>query len=297
MPLKDSFPYRALRYGLRLPGRFYSKYITEPIIKRWIRQSELTVYVHDPRRGLLRPVLEGQRLKWTLKENLSVDATYWLDVVEPLLSKDDVVFDVGTNIGTIANWFSNRTKHVHGFEPHPDNLRMTQDQIVLRQTKNITLSQLALGSEPGSLQLHVKSFHGHHSLGDTGASPTVEKIDVQVDTVDRYCKTNAIDRIDFLKIDVEGFEEDVLKGATGMLAEGKVGLVLFELRQSILASLGKQGSAIFTPLLENGYSVFTLDGRVLNEAALSAPEDADYLAAVNPEEFIPRLGTSSAPAI
>ncbi len=297
MPLKDSFPYRALRYGLRLPGRLYSKYITEPIIKRWIRQSELTVYVHDPRRGLLRPVLEGQRLKWTLKENLSVDATYWLDVVEPLLSKDDVVFDVGTNIGTIANWFSNRTKHVHGFEPHPDNLRMTQDQIVLRQTKNITLSQLALGSEPGSLQLHVKSFHGHHSLGDTGASPTVEKIDVQVDTVDRYCKTNAIDRIDFLKIDVEGFEEDVLKGATGMLAEGKVGLVLFELRQSILASLGKQGSAIFTPLLENGYSVFTLDGRVLNEAALSAPEDADYLAAVNPEEFIPRLGTSTAPAI
>jgi FkbM family methyltransferase len=297
MPLKDSFPYRALRYGLRLPGRLYSKYITEPIIKRWIRQSELTVYVHDPRRGLLRPVLEGQRLKWTLKENLSVDATYWLDVVEPLLNKDDVVFDVGTNIGTIANWFSNRTKHVHGFEPHPDNLRMTQDQIVLRQTKNITLSQLALGSEPGSLQLHVKSFHGHHSLGDTDASPTVEKIDVQVDTVDRYCKTNAIDRIDFLKIDVEGFEEDVLKGATGMLAEGKVGLVLFELRQSILASLGKQGSAIFTPLLENGYSVFTLDGRVLNEAALSAPEDADYLAAVNPEEFIPRLGTSSAPAI
>ncbi len=297
MPLKDSFPYRALRYGLRLPGRFYSKYITEPIIKRWIRQSELTVYVHDPRRGLLRPVLEGQRLKWTLKENLSVDATYWLDVVEPLLSKDDVVFDVGTNIGTIANWFSNRTKHVHGFEPHPDNLLMTQDQIVLRQTKNITLSQLALGSEPGSLQLHVKSFHGHHSLGDTSASPTVEKIDVQVDTVDRYCKTNAIDRIDFLKIDVEGFEEDVLKGATGMLAEGKVGLVLFELRQSILASLGKQGSAIFTPLLENGYSVFTLDGRVLNEAALSAPVDADYLAAVNPEEFIPRLGTSTAPAI
>jgi FkbM family methyltransferase len=297
MPLKDSFPYRALRYGLRLPGRLYSKYITEPIIKRWIRQSELTVYVHDPRRGLLRPVLEGQRLKWTLKENLSVDATYWLDVVEPLLNKDDVVFDVGTNIGTIANWFSNRTKHVHGFEPHPDNLRMTQDQIVLRQTKNITLSQLALGSEPGSLQLHVKSFHGHHSLGDTDASPTVEKIDVQVDTVDRYCKTNAIDRIDFLKIDVEGFEEDVLKGATGMLAEGKVGLVLFELRQSILASLGKQGSAIFTPLLENGYTVFTLDGRVLNDAALSAPVDADYLAAVNPEEFIPRLGTSSAPAI
>lgn len=297
MGLKDSFPYRAVRYALRLPGRLYSRYITEPIVKRWLKKSELTVYVHDPKRGLLRPVLEGQRLKWTLNENLSVDATYWLDVVEPLLTKDDVVFDIGTNIGTIANWFATRTHHVHGFEPHPDNLKMTNEQIQLRKTTNITLSQLALGSEPGTLQLHVKSFHGHHSLGDTSATPTVEKIDVEVDTVDRYCTANGIERIDFLKIDVEGFEEEVLKGATRMLEKQQVRLVLFELRQTILASIGKNGKDIFAPLLEQGYTVFTLDGRVLTTEELENPADADYLAAVNPEAYIPRLGTSTAPAI
>lgn len=297
MPLKDSFPYRAVRYGFRLPGRLYSTYITEPIIKRWIKQSELTVYVHDSKRGLLRPVLEGQRLKWTLKENLSVDATYWLDVVEPLLTKDDIVFDVGTNIGTIANWFANRTRHVHGFEPHPANLEMTEDQIALRKTKNITLSQLALGSEPGTLQLHVKSFHGHHSLGDTSSSTTVEKINVEVDTVDRYCAANGIERIDFLKIDVEGFEEDVLKGATTMLKNQNIGLVLFELRRTILDSIGKNGNDIFTPLMDQGYTVFTLDGRTLTPEELENPADADYLAAVQPEDYIPHLGTSTAPAI
>ena len=297
MGLKDSFPYRAVRYALRLPSRLYSRYITEPIVKRWLKKSELTVYVHDPKRGLLRPVLEGQRLKWTLNENLSVDATYWLDVVEPLLTKDDVVFDVGTNIGTIANWFATRTHHVHGFEPHPDNLRLTKEQIQLRKTTNITLSKLALGSEPGTLQLHVKSFHGHHSFGDTSATPTVEKIDVEVDTVDRYCTANDIERIDFLKIDVEGFEEEVLKGATTMLKNQQVGLVLFELRQTILASIGKNGKGIFAPLLEQGYTVFTLDGRVLTAEELEDPADADYLAAVNPETYIPNLGTSTAPAI
>ena len=297
MGLKDSFPYRAVRYAFRLPGRLYSRYITEPIVKRWLKKSELTVYVHDPKRGLLRPVLEGQRLKWTLNENLSVDATYWLDVVEPLLTKDDVVFDVGTNIGTIANWFATRTHHVHGFEPHPDNLRMTKEQIQLRKTTNITLSKLALGSEPGTLQLHVKSFHGHHSLGDTSATPTVEKIDVEVDTVDRYCTANGIERIDFLKIDVEGFEEEVLKGATTMLKNQQVGLVLFELRQTILASIGKNGKGIFAPLLEQGYTVFTLDGQVLTTEELENPADADYLAAVNPEAHIPRLGISTASVI
>jgi len=297
MGLKESFPYRAGRYALRLPSRLYSKHITEPIVKRWLKKSELVVYVHDPKRGLLRPVLEGQRLKWTLNENLSVDATYWLDVIEPLLTKDDVVFDVGTNIGTIANWLANRTHHVHGFEPHPDNLQLTKEQIQIRKTKNISLSQLALGSEPGTLQLYVKSFHGHHSLGDTSGSPTVEKIDVKVETVDRYCTSNGIERIDFLKIDVEGFEEDVLKGATGMLKDDKVGLVLFELRLSILESIGKNGKDIFTPLLEQGYTVFTLDGRVLTSEELENPTDADYLAAVNPEAYIPHLGTSTAPVI
>ena len=295
MGLKASFPYRALRYGLRLPGRIYSTYITEPIIKRWIKQSELMVYVHDPRRGLLRPVLEGQRLKWTLKENLSVDATHWLDVIEPLLTKQDIVFDVGTNIGTIANWLANRTKHVHGFEPHPENIEMTRDQVKLRKTKNITLSQLALSKEPGTLQLHVKSFHGHHSLGDTAASPTVEKIDVEVDTVDRYCSTHGIDRIDFLKIDVEGFEDDVLQGATSMLKDHRIGFALFELRHSILASVDKHAKDIFTPLIENGYSIFTLDGRTLSTDELENPPDADYLAAVNPAEYVPHLGTSTAP--
>ena len=297
MVLKDSFPYRAVRYAVRLPGRLYSTYITEPIVKRWIKKSELMVYVHDPKRGLLRPVLEGQRLKWTLNENLSVDATYWLDVVEPLLTKDDVVFDVGTNIGTISNWFASRTQHVHGFEPHPDNLRMTNDQIVLRKTTNITLSQLALGSEPRNLHLHVKRFHGHHSLGDTSVSPTVEKIDVEVETVDRYCASNGIERIDFLKIDVEGFEEDVLRGATTMLKNKNVGLVLFEVRRTILESIGKNGEDIFVLLLEHGYNIFTLDGRELTAEELEHAADADYLAAVNPEAYIPHLGTSTAPVI
>jgi len=297
MPLKDSFPYRALRYGMLLPVRLYSKYVTEPIIKRWIKKSELMVYVHDPRRGLLRPILEGQRLKWTLNENISIDATHWLDVIEPLLSKQDIVFDVGTNIGSVANWFASRTKHVHCFEPHPDNLRMTSEQIEIRKTKNITLSQIALGSQPGTLQLNVKSFHGHHSLIDTKITPTIEKIDVKVDTVDQYCMKMNIEQIDFLKVDVEGFEEEVLKGAKDMLSNGKIKLVLFEHRKSILSSVGKLGKDIFTPLLENGYTVFGLDGKILNSEELENPPDADFLAAMNPDEFIHRLGESNAPVL
>jgi hypothetical protein len=71
--------------------------------------------------------------------------------------------------------------------------------------------------------------------------------------------------------------------------------VLFELRHSILASVDKHAKDIFTPLIENGYSIFTLDGRTLATDELENPSDADYLAAVNPAEYVPHLGTSTAP--
>ena len=76
----------------------------------------------------------------------------------------------------------------------------------------------------------------------------------------------------------------------------KIGFVLFELRHSILDSVGKQSKDIFTPLIENGYTIFTLDGRTLAADELENLSDADYLAAVNPADFVPKLGSSTAPA-
>jgi hypothetical protein len=82
-----------------------------------------------------------------------------------------------------------------------------------------------------------------------------------------------------------------------MLAEKKIGLALFELRRNLLASIGKHAKDIFAPLVENGYTIFTLDGRTLTAKELENLADGDYLAARNPSEYIPRLGTSSAPAM
>ncbi len=292
MPLKDSLPYRAVRYGFRLPGLLYTRFVTQPQVDRWLKGSELVLYVHDPERGLLRPVYRSERLKWTMREGLACDAVHWLDRVEPLLSVDDVVFDVGANIGTVANWFSERASVVHAFEPHPDNLEFIKRQNELRRTKNIILHPFALGKEVATMQLHVKGFHGHHSLGDAANSPTVGKLDVEVKTIDGFCGEHGITRIDFLKIDVEGFEKDVLVGASKMLDSQDIGVVLFEIREKILASVGSSAASVFAPLLDNGYSVFGLDGRILSGEELVQPVDGDYLAAVDAEDVAKRLAES-----
>lgn len=292
MSIKNSLPYRAVRYGFRLPGLLYSRFITQPLVDRWLKNSSLTLYVHDNSRGLLRPLTKAERLKWTMKEGLACDAVYWLDRVEPLLKKQDVVFDVGANIGTIANWFAERCKEVHAFEPHPDNLNTIRQQNALRRTENVILCPLALGKEETTMQLHVKGFHGHHSLGDAANSPTVEKIDVKVRTLDSYCSEKGIQSIAFLKIDVEGFEEDVLLGANSLLKSQNIGLILFEIREKILTSVGRKGSAVFAPLLDNGYKVVSLEGHVLSHEELSNPIDGDYLAAIDVEKVLENLGES-----
>ena len=125
------------------------------------------------------------------------------------------------------------------------------------------LCPLALGKEETTMQLYVKGFHGHHSLGDAANSPTVEKVDVKVRTLDSYCSEKGIQSIAFLKIDVEGFEEDVLLGANSLLKSQNIGLILFEIREKILTSVGRKGSAVFAPLLDNGYKVISFIGNII----------------------------------
>ena len=107
----------------------------------------------------------------------------------------------------------------------------------LRNSSNISLHQYALGREETQMQLHVKGFHGHHSLGDVDNSPTVDKILVDVRTMDTVFEELNLNRIHFLKIDVEGFESDVLTGASSLLAEKKIDYILFELQETLLQSI------------------------------------------------------------
>ena len=81
-----------------------------------------------------------------------------------------------------------------------------------------------------------------------------------------------------------------------MLADNNIGLVLFELRQSILTSVGKTATGLFEPLINNGYTVFSLDGTSIRQTDLEHLADGDYLAAVNPEDYVSRLSTSTARA-
>lgn len=142
-----------------------------------------------------------------------------------------VIFDVGANRGQYLQLALQRPAVVHAFEPN--SVAFTELAKRFGERSEVRLSKLALGSEQGERTLHYDvpaselsslyprqiEHHGHH---------WTQTETVQVDTLDHYCGTHAIDHIDLLKLDVEGHELAVLQGA-GRLFQGKqIAMVSFE---------------------------------------------------------------------
>jgi FkbM family methyltransferase len=146
-----------------------------------------------------------------------------------------VVFDVGANNGawSAAVLKINHQAHIHAFEPQ----RVLATQIAARYP-GIAVNNAAVGESAGELELYDyadSSSSEHASLlkgvidGIHGGVPRATKVPVV--TIDDYCRLQRIEYIHFLKIDVEGYELSVLKGAREMIADRKIETIQFEFNE------------------------------------------------------------------
>jgi FkbM family methyltransferase len=149
-----------------------------------------------------------------------------------ILRPGDTVLDIGANIGLTAVRSSNlvgETGHVHAFEPNPQMQQLLKDSIAHNQLSNITLHSIALGDQPGTLELSVPVGHsGAGSLVRKAGNPErAESVQVAVKTLDSVLAQ--IGPIRLVKIDVEGFEPQVLKGADGLFSRNPPDAMIVEL--------------------------------------------------------------------
>lgn len=145
------------------------------------------------------------------------------------------IFDVGSNKGQCVDIIKKQLKHIeyriHCFEPGSAAF-----EILNRNKKNdpqIILNNLGLGQESGTRSLYYEyDGSGHASLSQRIHPDFDIKFNksesVQLTTIDEYCAINNIQKIDLLKIDVEGHELEVLKGSQGMLKDRRIDKISFE---------------------------------------------------------------------
>lgn len=146
-----------------------------------------------------------------------------------------VLFDVGANIGDYSKALTEAfpAGQIYAFEPNPNTFEILKRNV---NGDNVACIPAGLGSAAGAGTLNVypdnlSSPHASRSvelLTDFHRCPNPTEIPFEITTVDSFCAKNAISRIGLLKIDAEGFELDVLKGAREMLARSSIDLIQFE---------------------------------------------------------------------
>jgi FkbM family methyltransferase len=144
-------------------------------------------------------------------------------------TRHPVLFDVGANVGqtTLAMLEHFTSPRIHAFEPSPATFEHLQR--ALGQRAGVTLVPAALGDQEGTLPFNVTS---DYSVNDSLLRPAwqgpVSVVNVRVETVAGYCARNGIERIDLLKIDAQGYDLHVLRGARTMLRDKQVALFACE---------------------------------------------------------------------
>jgi FkbM family methyltransferase len=193
-----------------------------------------------------------------------------------LLGPDDVVLDIGANIGCTAILFGGLSAEVHAFEPSKTTFAFLEKNLANSGLDNVFLNNFGLGFEKGNFELTFSprnrsgGFVSNKAKASTGHN--IEKIDIR--TLDEVIESIKLPKIDFIKIDVEGFEANVLRGAKCTL-ESFQPVVVLELNHWCLNALQRTSVPDFLDLLRSIFPILlAVDGENYLDLHL---DDENYL--------------------
>ncbi len=142
-------------------------------------------------------------------------------------SGGDVVFDVGANDGRTILRIREQlsSPRFYAFEPVSSTYRTLVERT--RPFDSVRCFQCALGAEPGRKAIYVNEIDSMSSFSPTWGT-AVRTETVEVKTVDQVMSEQGLDFIHYLKIDTEGFELEVLKGAKEALSASRIAIIQVE---------------------------------------------------------------------
>jgi len=174
--------------------------------------------------------------------------------------KVESIFDVGANIGQSAKVFLDAfpSAHIQCFEPV--SKAFTELKQEFEKNSRVDCYQVAFGAKPGRGRMVLAgtsdvSFLERQAPGG-GITTELDSESVQIETIDEYCRSNGVSHIGFLKIDTEGGDLEVLKGAVGMLTTQSIDLVQVEAGMNPQTSGFVSFEALKAFLESQGYFLF-----------------------------------------
>lgn len=185
------------------------------------------------------------------------------------------IFDVGANVGFVTFQFQKRfpKAEIYAFEPNPYVFFQLKENY--KNDPKIHLYQLGVANQSGFLDFNINANTGTSSFLAADeyhkthqAKHLKEKKSTQVIAIDEFCQNEGIQHVDILKLDIEGYELNALKGAIGLLSNQAIDIIYTEV--NLVPSYKEQPlfHEITACLQEHGYHVYNVDSFIGQETAI-----------------------------
>jgi FkbM family methyltransferase len=239
---------------------------------------------------------------WFMGRNDYLGSTLTFDGFEPFerafvqrfLQPGMTVLDIGAHHGyytLLASKLVGSSGKVFAFEPSPRESKALRLNLTLNRSKNVSPQPLALGKDETQADLFVvsKQQTGFNSLRPPSIPNPTIPLTVHVVRLDDWLRDARIDRVDFIKLDVEGGELAVLQGGADFLGRRPRPVILAELDDARSKAWGHTAQDVAAHLSNLGFQWFTiLESGILQKKPLSVNQYDGNLVAV-PEERLEQL--------
>jgi FkbM family methyltransferase len=190
------------------------------------------------------------------------EVTFILSVLEPGM----IFFDVGANAGLFAISAARKIggRDVFAFEPCSSTYELLKQNLLLNHLAEVNVLQTALGDSVGVgvLQVNARGKDGLNTLGKATHpdSQVVGQEDVRISTVDVFMSDHNVPRVDVMKVDIEGAELMLFRGARNLLERKDAPLILYEGFGFLTRGFGYHPVEILWFLESCGYTLLLLNG-------------------------------------
>ncbi len=204
-----------------------------------------------------------------------------LELLKPYITESSVIFDVGGHIGTFSIPLSYHAKLVRAFEPAIRSYSLLRKNIEINKITNVETFNVGIGETASTAELaDVKT---NNSGAQTLRLSQSNEGSIQIRPLSMFAPSEG--KVSLLKIDVEGMEESVLKGAEELIARDKP-VICIEVSLHALRSNGSSPSVIQKRLRRHGYE-FYLPLKVQAEYQLFRIKNLQFLTLVlSPRSFL-----------
>lgn len=147
---------------------------------------------------------------------------HMVQLFRALVGPDDVVADIGANIGLTAILFSSLAKQTYAFEPSPSTFRLLSENLAKNRITNVETINLGLGSKEETLTITFAKNNRSGGYVSDKIRPEAGHVteEICIDTLDYYFASRE-PMPTFLKIDVEGFEQNVVRGGAALMQRAR----------------------------------------------------------------------------